>query len=187
MLYTALDNFYLTDAELENSPSRQQGVSKEAEATNRVFGCELIQEAGILLKCPQAVMATGQVIFQRFFCKKSMREYNIRVSGGGGGDGGVWRRGLRLLLPQCARAAHGRCSPPAYGLLAGAEPPPEHGAGGAVRLRPHAPRRPALRSPPPLHCCCLHSAWRARASSSPPSWRRARGGHGTSSWCLTAS
>jgi len=30
------------------------------------------------LRCPQAVMATGQVLLQRFYCKKSLREYNIK-------------------------------------------------------------------------------------------------------------
>ncbi|GIL44618.1 hypothetical protein Vafri_2145 [Volvox africanus] len=78
MIYTALDNFYLTDEELGNSPSRKHDIDEETETTLRIFGCELIQEAGILLKCPQAVMATGQVLFQRFFCRKSMREYNVR-------------------------------------------------------------------------------------------------------------
>ncbi|EFJ47579.1 L type cyclin [Volvox carteri f. nagariensis] len=78
MIYTALDNFYLTDEELANSPSRKHDIDEETETTLRIFGCELIQEAGILLKCPQAVMATGQVLFQRFFCRKSMREFNVR-------------------------------------------------------------------------------------------------------------
>ncbi|GIL75958.1 hypothetical protein Vretimale_5606 [Volvox reticuliferus] len=78
MIYTALDNFYLTDEELGNSPSRKHDIDEETETTLRIFGCELIQEAGILLKCPQAVMATGQVLFQRFFCRKSMREFNVR-------------------------------------------------------------------------------------------------------------
>ncbi len=79
MIYTALDNFYLTDEELSDSPSRKHGIDEETETTLRIFGCELIQEAGILLKCPQAVMATGQVLFQRFYCRKSMRDHNVRV------------------------------------------------------------------------------------------------------------
>eukprot|EP00195_Chlamydomonas_chlamydogama_P006867 CAMPEP_0202911798 /NCGR_PEP_ID=MMETSP1392-20130828/55951_1 /ASSEMBLY_ACC=CAM_ASM_000868 /TAXON_ID=225041 /ORGANISM="Chlamydomonas chlamydogama, Strain SAG 11-48b" /LENGTH=461 /DNA_ID=CAMNT_0049602443 /DNA_START=45 /DNA_END=1428 /DNA_ORIENTATION=+ len=78
MLCTNLDNFYLTDAELENSPSRQDGIDKETETTLRIYGAELIQEAGILLRCPQAVMATGQVLLQRFYCKKSLKEFNVK-------------------------------------------------------------------------------------------------------------
>lgn len=79
MIYNNLDTFYLTDEELSNTPSRKHGVDEDTETTLRIFGCELIQEAGILLKCPQAVMATGQVLFQRFFCRKSMRDFNVRV------------------------------------------------------------------------------------------------------------
>jgi hypothetical protein len=79
MIYTALDNFYLTEEQLENSPSRKDGIDRDTEATLRVYGTELIQEAGILLKYAQAVMATGQVLFHRFYCKRSMKEFNVRV------------------------------------------------------------------------------------------------------------
>lgn len=79
MIFTALDNFYLSQAELENSPSRQHGVSQDVERGQRIFGCELIQEAAILLKLPQAVMATGQVLLQRFYCKQSLVEHDVKV------------------------------------------------------------------------------------------------------------
>ncbi|XP_022861239.1 cyclin-L1-1-like isoform X1 [Olea europaea var. sylvestris] len=46
--------------------------------TLRIYGCDLIQESGILLKLPQAVMATGQVLFHRFFCKKSFARFNVK-------------------------------------------------------------------------------------------------------------
>lgn len=36
-----------------NSPSSRHGVSQEDEVQQRIFGCELIQEANILLKSPQ--------------------------------------------------------------------------------------------------------------------------------------
>lgn len=78
MIYTTLDNFYLSSEQLENSPSRQQGIDAETETTLRFYACDLIQEAGLLLKCPQAVMATGQVLLHRCYCKKSMREYHIK-------------------------------------------------------------------------------------------------------------
>lgn len=80
MLCTNLDNFYLGDQELENSPSRRDGIDAETETTLRIYGADLIQETGILLKCNQAVMATGQILLQRFYCKKSLKEYNIKVS-----------------------------------------------------------------------------------------------------------
>ncbi|GBG86238.1 hypothetical protein CBR_g41142 [Chara braunii] len=78
MIYTTIDTFYLTDEQLANSPSRKNGVDQRTETMLRIYGCELIQEAGILLKLPQAVMATAQVIFQRFYCKKSFTVYNVK-------------------------------------------------------------------------------------------------------------
>lgn len=71
MIYTAIDTFYLTDEQLKTSPSRKDGIDEATETTLRIYGCDLIQESGILLKLPQAVMATGQVLFHRFYCKKS--------------------------------------------------------------------------------------------------------------------
>jgi hypothetical protein len=79
MPLSILDNFYLSDEELENSPSRQHGIDRETETTLRVYGCDLIQEAGILLQFPQAAMATGQVLFHRFYCKRSMKDFNVKV------------------------------------------------------------------------------------------------------------
>jgi len=52
---------------IQNSPSKCAGVTWEIEKNHRIFGCEIIQEGGILLKLPQVVMATGQSIFHRFF------------------------------------------------------------------------------------------------------------------------
>ncbi|XP_068318401.1 cyclin-L1-1-like [Pyrus communis] len=78
MIYTAIDTFYLTDEQLQNSPSRKDGIDEATETTLRIYGCDLIQESGILLKLPQAVMATGQVLFHRFFCKKSFARFNVK-------------------------------------------------------------------------------------------------------------
>ncbi|GAX75351.1 hypothetical protein CEUSTIGMA_g2795.t1 [Chlamydomonas eustigma] len=78
MLCNNVDNFYLSDAELDNSPSRQDGIDANTESTLRHYGAELIQKAGILLSCQQAVMVTGQVLLQRFYCKKSLREFNVQ-------------------------------------------------------------------------------------------------------------
>lgn len=52
----------------------------EQETQLRIYGCEVIQEGGILLKLPQAVMATGQVLLQRFYVKRSLVKFNIKVS-----------------------------------------------------------------------------------------------------------
>lgn len=50
MIYTAIDNFYLTDEQLKNSPSSKDGIDEATETTLRIYGCDLIQESGILLK-----------------------------------------------------------------------------------------------------------------------------------------
>ncbi|TYH87957.1 hypothetical protein ES332_D01G154200v1 [Gossypium tomentosum] len=79
MIYTAIDNFYLTDEQLKNSPSSKDGIDGATETTLRIYGCDLIQESGILLKLPQAVMATGQVLFHRFYCKKSFARFDVKI------------------------------------------------------------------------------------------------------------
>ncbi|KAL7003014.1 Cyclin-L1-1 [Sarracenia purpurea var. burkii] len=78
MIYTAIDTFYLTDEQLQNSPSRKDGIDEATETTLRIYGCDLIQESGILLRLPQAVMATGQVLFHRFYCKKSFARFDVK-------------------------------------------------------------------------------------------------------------
>ena len=44
-----------------------------------VYGCELIQTMGILLKLPQVAVSTAQVSFHRFYAKRSMRKFDVRV------------------------------------------------------------------------------------------------------------
>ncbi|KAJ4956976.1 hypothetical protein NE237_013759 [Protea cynaroides] len=78
MIYTAIDTFYLTDEQLINSPSRKDDINEATETTLRIYGCDLIQESGILLRLPQAVMATGQVLFHRFYCKKSFARFDVK-------------------------------------------------------------------------------------------------------------
>ncbi|KAJ8368004.1 hypothetical protein SKAU_G00080320 [Synaphobranchus kaupii] len=45
----------------------------------RILGCELIQSAGILLRLPQVAMATGQVLFHRFFYSKSFVKHSFEI------------------------------------------------------------------------------------------------------------
>ncbi|KAK8966072.1 Cyclin-L1-1 [Platanthera guangdongensis] len=66
MIYTAINNFYITDEELKNSPSRKDGIDEATETMLRIYG-------------PQAVMATGQVLFHRFYCKKSFARFSVKV------------------------------------------------------------------------------------------------------------
>lgn len=62
------------------------GSSSEADAASErallegqaVFGCELIQKMGILLKLPQVAVSTATVSFHRFYAKRSMRKFDVR-------------------------------------------------------------------------------------------------------------
>ena len=65
--------------EVDSVLCRKDGLSMEVETQLRIYGCEVIQEGGILLKLPQAVMATAQVLLQRLYMKKSLRKFNIKV------------------------------------------------------------------------------------------------------------
>lgn len=75
------DNFYLTKQQLrDESPSRSAGVAVETETQLRAFGCDRIQRGVLYLRLPQAVAATGQVLLHRFYCKKSLTEFDVKVS-----------------------------------------------------------------------------------------------------------
>jgi hypothetical protein len=63
MIYTTLDNFYLDADKLHDSPSRAHGVSEEVEIEQRIYGCELIQEACILLSLPQVGKRCTWLVF----------------------------------------------------------------------------------------------------------------------------
>lgn len=66
----------LPDSILDFSPSQKDKIHPTEELLYRVYGCELIQEAGILLNLPQVVMATGQNIFHRFYYRKSLERFD---------------------------------------------------------------------------------------------------------------
>lgn len=63
---------------LDNTPSRAEGVDERTETMLRVYGCELIQEAGILLRMHQTAVVTGQIIFHRFYFRISMKRCDVR-------------------------------------------------------------------------------------------------------------
>nr|XP_020637967.1 cyclin-L2 isoform X1 [Pogona vitticeps] len=72
-----LENCLLSEDALRFTPSMGSGLDAETEAQLRITGCELIQAAGILLRLPQVAMATGQVLFQRFFYTKSFVKHSM--------------------------------------------------------------------------------------------------------------
>ncbi|GAA6009487.1 hypothetical protein JCM10207_003799 [Rhodosporidiobolus poonsookiae] len=65
------------------TPSALDGVPEELERDLRAYGALLIQQAGIMLKAPQVVMATAQVLFQRFWFVTSMKHFGVRDVGMG--------------------------------------------------------------------------------------------------------
>lgn len=75
-----LENCLLSEAKLTETPSRQDGLDRTTEIDLRILGCELIQTAGILLKLPQVAMATGQVLFQRFYYSKSFVRHGMETT-----------------------------------------------------------------------------------------------------------
>ncbi|RWS03310.1 cyclin-L1-like isoform X1, partial [Dinothrombium tinctorium] len=75
-----LENCFLPLEKLQKTPSFCDGLSEEHEYDLRILGCELIQTSGILLKLPQVAMATGQVLFHRFYYSKSFVRYPMEVT-----------------------------------------------------------------------------------------------------------
>ncbi|XP_058812069.1 cyclin-L1 [Topomyia yanbarensis] len=75
-----LENCLLPESKFELTPSLADGLERETEIDLRILGCELIQTAGILLKLPQVAMATGQVLFQRFFYSKSFVRHSMEAT-----------------------------------------------------------------------------------------------------------
>ncbi|XP_049780285.1 cyclin-L1 isoform X3 [Schistocerca nitens] len=75
-----LKNCLLPDEKLVPTPSQLDGLDAETETDLRILGCELIQTAGILLKLPQVAMATGQVLFQRFYYSTSFVRHAMETT-----------------------------------------------------------------------------------------------------------
>ena len=78
-LLQQLDNFYLTAEQLQDSPSRRVDVDAETEKRLRVYGCDRIQRAVVLLNLPQVVAASAQILLHRFYCKEDLRRWHVRV------------------------------------------------------------------------------------------------------------
>lgn len=54
------------------TPSFLEGVSIDDEKLHRLYGCELVAQAGAALKVSQVVIITGQNILNRFFYRYIM-------------------------------------------------------------------------------------------------------------------
>lgn len=62
------------------TPSIQDGLSREVEISQRIYGCQLIQKAGVLLKLEAVTVASAQTILHRFYYRKSLKKFDVRVS-----------------------------------------------------------------------------------------------------------
>ncbi|XP_071386776.1 cyclin-L1a isoform X2 [Centroberyx affinis] len=78
-VYLAIDNSLIPEERLSPTPSMVDGLDLSTETDLRILGCELIQSAGILLRLPQVAMATGQVLFHRFFYSKSFVKHSFEI------------------------------------------------------------------------------------------------------------
>ena len=70
-------NSLASEAQVLETPSRADGIPEHIEDTLRLYGCQSIQQAGILLRLPQVAMATAQVLFHRFWYVSSMRNFGV--------------------------------------------------------------------------------------------------------------
>uniref|UniRef100_A0A3B5KSH7 Cyclin-L1 n=1 Tax=Xiphophorus couchianus TaxID=32473 RepID=A0A3B5KSH7_9TELE len=78
-VYLTIDNSVIPEERLSPTPSMLDGLDLNTETDLRILGCELIQSAGILLRLPQVAMATGQVLFHRFFYSKSFVKHSFEI------------------------------------------------------------------------------------------------------------
>ncbi|CAG2112362.1 unnamed protein product, partial [Medioppia subpectinata] len=76
----SLENCILPPQQLSMTPSMADGLDEHHEMDLRILGCELIQTSGILLRLPQMAMATGQVLFQRYYYCKSLVRFPMSIT-----------------------------------------------------------------------------------------------------------
>ncbi|XP_034718734.1 cyclin-L1a isoform X2 [Etheostoma cragini] len=78
-VYLTIDNSLIPEERFSPTPSMLDGLDLDTETDLRILGCEVIQSAGILLRLPQVAMATGQVLFHRFFYSKSFVKHSFEI------------------------------------------------------------------------------------------------------------
>jgi len=71
--------WFFTKEELQNTPSRRDGVSEAAEMQQRRKTCAFISDAGQKLRLPQLTIATAIVFFHRFFIRQSFKQHDRSV------------------------------------------------------------------------------------------------------------
>jgi len=74
-------DWYFTKEQVNDTPSRRDGISENEEKENRKDSCGFIQEAGMKLKMPQYTIATAIVYFHRFYMRHSLKVYDKMMVG----------------------------------------------------------------------------------------------------------
>ncbi|KAJ1726539.1 hypothetical protein LPJ61_005118 [Coemansia biformis] len=73
----SLRNPLLTPGQIAASPSQRRGLPAELESDMRAYGCHLVQAAGTVLRLPQPVMASAQVLLQRFYYVAALQDFPL--------------------------------------------------------------------------------------------------------------
>ncbi|CRH02295.1 cyclin, putative [Plasmodium relictum] len=74
-----INDIILIDKEKVKTPSEEKNIEKNIEIKLRIYGCQLIQEAGIILRLKPVTIATSQVLFHRFYFKKSFTDFDVKI------------------------------------------------------------------------------------------------------------
>lgn len=74
-----INDIILINKENIETPSEKKNVPKIDEIKLRIYACQLLQEAGIILKRKAVTIATSQVLFHRFYFKKSLTDFDVKV------------------------------------------------------------------------------------------------------------
>lgn len=59
----SLENCILPEEKIDETPSMKDGLDRHTENDMRMFGCEMIQVAGLLLRLPQVYFLSLLLIF----------------------------------------------------------------------------------------------------------------------------
>ncbi|KAK1066283.1 hypothetical protein LTR12_007011 [Friedmanniomyces endolithicus] len=74
VLAEAEAQWIFTEAELDNSPTIQDGMSISEERETRAKGINFIASVGVMLKLPQITLATAAIYFQRYLMRGSLKK-----------------------------------------------------------------------------------------------------------------
>ena len=71
-------NWIFTRQELEDSPSKKDGISFEREWKDRSLGTLIIFRVGAHTRAPIHSLHVGMIFYQRFYMRRSLKGHNFR-------------------------------------------------------------------------------------------------------------